>query len=125
MKVAFASEDGVHIDAHFGRSKRMFFYEVDPEGYRFASELAFLEGQGGPESEDKLNGKIEALDGCAIVYMAQIGPSAAARLVGKRIHPVKAKETDEILDVLKRLVAMLGTNPPPWIRKILVREAAP
>jgi nitrogen fixation protein NifX len=125
MKVAFASEDGVHIDAHFGRSKRMFFYDVDPEGYRFASELAFLGGQEGVESESRLNARIEALKGCAIVYMAQVGPSAAAKLVGKRIHPIKAKETDEILDALKRLVAMLGTNPPPWIRKILVREAAP
>lgn len=124
MKVAFASEDGVHIDAHFGRSKRMFFYEVDPEGYRFASELAFLGDQKGAESESKLNARIEALKGCAIVYMAQVGPSAAAKLVGKRIHPIKAKETDEILDALKRLVAMLGTNPPPWIRKILAREAA-
>jgi len=26
----------------------MFFYEVDPEGYRFVSELAFLEDKAGP-----------------------------------------------------------------------------
>lgn len=124
MKVAFASEDGVHIDAHFGRSKKMFFYDVDPEGYRFDSELAFLGGSDGVESESRLNSRIEALMGCSIVYMAQIGPSAAAKLVGKQIHPIKAKESDEIVAALDRLVAMLGTNPPPWIRKILVKDAA-
>lgn len=125
MRVAFASEDGVHIDAHFGRSKRMFFYEVGPGGYRFESELQFLEMDEGIEAESRLDAKVEALKGCAIVYMAQIGPSAAARLVSRRIHPIKAKETDLIEEAAQRLTAMLGTNPPPWIRKILVRDAAP
>lgn len=123
MRVAFASEDGVHINAHFGRAKRMFFYEVTPGGFRFESELQFLDKET-IESESRLDAKVEALKGCSIVYMAQVGPSAAARLVSRRIHPIKAKETDSIEEALKRLTSMLDTNPPPWIRKILIREAA-
>jgi nitrogen fixation protein NifX len=122
MRVAFASEDGVHINAHFGKAKRMFFYEVTPDGFNFESELQFLDRDEGIESESRLDAKVEALKGCAIVYMAQIGPSAAARLVSRRIHPIKAKETDLIKEAAQRLAGMLGTNPPPWIRKIRFKD---
>ncbi len=40
-------------------------------------------------NEDKLAPKIEAIKDCAILYVAAIGGSGAARVVANNIHPMK------------------------------------
>jgi len=122
MKVAFTTEDSVHINAHFGWAKHIVIYKVLPSGYEFSSCLSFEGDLKEDGNEGKIVPKIEALSDCAIVYLNAIGPSAAAYLVKKRIHPVKVKEDEKIQDILDKFVHMLNSNPPPWIRKILHQE---
>ncbi|HAZ44904.1 MAG TPA: nitrogen fixation protein NifX [Cyanobacteria bacterium UBA11371] len=120
MKIAFATQDLVHINAHFGSAKQMAVYEVSPEGYQFLETIGFDGKLDEDGNEDKLVPKIEALSDCTIVYVAAIGGSAAARLIRKRVTPVKSKtEDDEITEVLENLVTTLKGNPPPWLRKAL------
>jgi nitrogen fixation protein NifX len=123
MKIAFTTSDNVHINAHFGWAKKIDVYEVTPENYQFVETLKFEGDLKEDGNEDKLLPKIEALSDCTIIYVSAIGGSAAARLVKKRITPVKAQsEEQEITDVLTKLVATLNGNPPPWLRKILQQE---
>jgi nitrogen fixation protein NifX len=123
MKIAFTTSDNVHINAHFGWAKKIDVYEVTPESYQFVETLKFEGDLKEDGNEDKLLPKIEALSDCTIVYVSAIGGSAAARLVKKRITPVKAQsEEQEITDVLTKLVATLNGNPPPWLRKVLQQE---
>ncbi|CAN1211270.1 Nitrogen fixation protein NifX [Tumidithrix helvetica PCC 7403] len=120
MKVAFTTSDRVHINAHFGWAKEIDVYDVSPEGYQFLNTISFNGDLKEDGNEDKLVPKIEALSDCTIVYVSAIGGSAAARLIRKRITPVKAKsEDDEIAEVLGKLVQTLRGNPPPWLRKAL------
>jgi nitrogen fixation protein NifX len=72
-------------------------------------------------NEDKLGPKLEAIKDCAILYVAAIGGSGAARVVAKKIHPVKVAETAKIEDLLEQLQKVLSGNPPPWLRKALNR----
>jgi nitrogen fixation protein NifX len=119
MKVAFCTQDMQHVDAHFGWAKNIAIYEVDRAGYRMAETCQFggtLEEDG---DEDKLMPKIEAITDCAIVYLSAIGASAAARVVARKIHPVKVVETTEITALLDRLIETINGNPPPWLRKAL------
>ena len=54
MKVAFATEDGQHVNAHFGWAKKVAIYEIDAENCRFDHCVEFngsLEEDG---NEDKL-----------------------------------------------------------------------
>jgi nitrogen fixation protein NifX len=74
-------------------------------------------------NEDKLVPKIAAIEDCAIVYLAAIGASAAARIVAKKIHPVKVEQPEVITDVLDKLVVLLNGSPPPWLRKALHKGA--
>ncbi len=124
MKVAFTTSDRVHINAHFGWAKEIDVYDVSPEGYQFLNTISFTGELKEDGNEDKLVPKIEALSDCTIVYVSAIGGSAAARLIRKRITPVKAKsEDDEIADILGKLVQTLKGNPPPWLRKVLQQQS--
>jgi nitrogen fixation protein NifX len=119
MKIAFATEDGKHINAHFGWAKKIAIYEVSPEHCCFDHNVEFdsdLEENG---NEDKLGPKLEAIKDCAILYVAAIGGSGAARVVAKNVHPVKVAETQAIEDTLQQLQKVLSGNPPPWLRKAL------
>ena len=54
-------------------------------------------------NEDKLAPKIEAIKDCAILYVAAIGGSGAARVVANNIHPMKVNQPEEIADLLGKL----------------------
>ena len=119
MKVAFATEDGKHVDAHFGWAKSIAIYDVLPEDSRFIESIEFGGRLYEDGNEDKLAPKLAAIEDCAILYVAAIGGSAAARVVSKGIHPIKVAETQEIESILLQLQKVLGGTPPPWLRKAL------
>ncbi len=119
MKVAFATEDRQHVDAHFGWAKTIAVYDVTPEEFHFVTAFEFAGNLEEDGNEDKLGPKLEAIKDCAILYVAAIGGSGAARVVAKNIHPVKVAETQAIEDIMLRLQTVLAGNPPPWLRKAL------
>jgi nitrogen fixation protein NifX len=119
MKIAFSTQDKQNVDAHFGWAKNLAIYDITPNGYTFIENLEFggkLEEDG---DEDKLAPKLEALKDCAILYVAAIGGSAAARVVAAKIHPIKVPQPEPILDILDKLQDVLKGTPPPWLRKVL------
>jgi nitrogen fixation protein NifX len=119
MKVAFSTQDKQRVDAHFGWAKNLSVYNVTADGYTFVENLEFggkLEEDG---DEDKLAPKLEAIKDCAILYVAAIGGSAAARVVASKIHPIKVPQPEPILDILEKLQEVLKGTPPPWLRKAL------
>ena len=124
MKIAFTTNDKVHINAHFGSARKIDVYEIDKEGYTFLETIHFDGNLNEDGNEDKLQPKIEALHDCTIVYVSTIGGSAAARLIKQKITPIKARsEEQEVADVLNELVKTLNGNPPPWLRKALQQRS--
>jgi nitrogen fixation protein NifX len=121
MKIAFATQDQQRVDAHFGWAKHLAVYDVSPEGYRFVHDFGFGDELAEDGNEDKLAPKLEAIKDCAIVYVAAIGGSAAARVVASKIHPIKVTAPEPILDILDKLQVVLKGTPPPWLRKALLK----
>ncbi|MBI5259697.1 MAG: nitrogen fixation protein NifX [Burkholderiales bacterium] len=121
MKVAFATQDQQRVDAHFGWAKHLAVYDVTPEGYHFVQDFGFGEDLAEDGNEDKLAPKLDAIRDCAIVYVAAIGGSAAARVVATKIHPIKVPAPEPILDILDKLQEVLKGTPPPWLRKALLK----
>ena len=119
MKIAFATQDLKRVDAHFGWAKNIAIYEIGPQGHKFLEAVQFDGDLKEDGNEDKLAPKIEAIKDCAILYVAAIGGSGAARVVARNIHPVKVAETQAIEDIMLRLQTVLAGNPPPWLRKVL------
>jgi nitrogen fixation protein NifX len=125
MKIAFTTSDHTHINAHFGWAREIDVYEINAEGYQFLETLNFEGELKEDGNEDKITPKLDALVDCAIVYVAAIGGTAAAKLIKKGVTPVKARtEEEKIEEVLTKLVQTLKGNPPPWLRKALQPKTA-
>lgn len=121
MKVAFATQDLKRVDAHFGWAKNIAIYEIGPEGHEFVEAIEFDGDLKEDGNEDKLAPKIDAIKDCAILYVAAIGGSGAARVVANNIHPMKVNQPEAISDLLDKLQEVLRGVPPPWLRKALTK----
>lgn len=121
MKVAFASTDNVHINEHFGQAEVFYLWEIGPEVAVFCGVVQVKAESEAGHSDDKIEARSSALSDCALVYVAEIGGPAAARLVAKKIHPVKSREQEPITAVIEKLQEVLGNNPPPWLKKAMLK----
>jgi len=124
MKVAFATQDLKRVDAHFGWAKNIAIYEVSPTSHVLVEAVQFDGDLQEDGNEDKLAPKLEAIKDCAILYVAAIGGSGAARVVASNIHPVKVNQPEEIAEILVRLSGVLAGTPPPWLRKAMLKGQA-
>lgn len=123
MKIAFATQDKERVDAHFGWAKSIVVYDVSPEGHRFIESFDFGDKLEEDGDEDKLAPKLDAIKDCAILYVAAIGGSGAARVVAMKIHPIKVPQPESIAEILDKLQAVLKGTPPPWLRKALAKDS--
>lgn len=121
MKIAFATQDMQQVDAHFGWARHIAVYDIDAAGYRFVQTFDFGTELSEDGDEDKLAPKLDAIKDCAILYVAAIGGSGAARVVAMKIHPIKVSQPEPILDILDKLQDVLKGTPPPWLRKALLK----
>lgn len=120
MKVAFATKDGIGINDHFGWATQFAIHEIDQKGHHLV-EIAQVPATSDRE-EDKIAARIETIAQASILYCEAIGPTAAAKVIKHRIHPIKLTEPQSIESACEQLSQMIATNPPPWIRRILARE---
>ncbi len=145
MKIAIATTDGKHINEHFGRARLFAIYRHQDgkmvfEQFRettIANNGANQKGDNGADGSgdeidldqsaevQRIDALIRTISDCSILYCAEVGPFAAARLVAHKIHPIKVsasvtggKESYSIKKEIKRFEEMMKT-PPLWIRKIL------
>lgn len=122
MKVAFCSNDGAHVDEHFGKTEKFVVYDIYPDRNE-RLEDRIVEGTYNDTAEEhaKIFSRIETIKDCAILYTMAIGPAAAAHVVKVKIHPIKVKEQEVIADVVGELQKVLN-NPPIWLKKRLIEE---
>ncbi len=118
MRIAFTSSDGRTVDQHFGMTRDFRIWEIGPDN---ASEVATMTvlPTGGGDEEDRIAARANAIADCAIVYTVAIGGPAAAKLVARRIHPMRTATEVPIADVIEKLQAVLRGTPPPWLRKAM------
>jgi nitrogen fixation protein NifX len=86
-------------------------------------------GPGGPsyprppqqdtDEDDRIKARADAIEGCTLVYTVQIGGPAAAKLVARRIHPMKTGAEVPIEAAVAKLQEVLRGKPPPWLRKAM------
>jgi nitrogen fixation protein NifX len=117
MKVAFTSSDGRIVDQHFGMTRDFHVWEVGPEAAAFVSTVSARATS--DDEEDRIAARAAAIAGCAIVYTVQIGGPAAAKLVARRVHPMKTGTEVPIAELVAKLQQVLRGTPPPWLRKAM------
>jgi nitrogen fixation protein NifX len=123
MRIAFTSSDGVMVDQHFGQTRDFRIWEVGVDAAQEVSRVTALPAS--EDEEDRIAARASAVAGCAIVYTVAIGGPPAAKLVARRIHPLKTGTEVPIAEVIAKLQEVLRGTPPPWLRKAMAGAAAP
>ncbi|HEX9401488.1 MAG TPA: nitrogen fixation protein NifX [Anaeromyxobacter sp.] len=122
MKVAFTSSDGKTIDQHFGMAAEYCIWEIGLDTAEPVTRVSPLITEG--DEEDRTSARANAVAGCAIVYTVQIGGPAAAKLVARKIHPMKTGAELPIAEAVAKLQQVLKGTPPPWLRKAMGGDGA-
>ena len=117
MRVAFTSSDGVWVDEHFGRTGSFHVWEIEPERAAFVEKVDAVTTAA--DEDDRTTARATAIAGCAIVYTVAIGGPAAAKLVARRVQPMKTNAPAAIADLVARLQGVLRGSPPPWLRRAM------
>jgi nitrogen fixation protein NifX len=121
LKVAFASDDRVKVNQHFGAATGFAIYTLDAERAKLVGVAEFpAESMDG--NEDKLAAKIAALDGCAAVYCQAVGGSAVRQLLARGIQPIRLDDPESIEMLLEQLRVAVKVGGVPWIDKALKKE---
>ena len=123
LRVAFATSDGDHVDQHFGWTTRFDVFDIDIDVVHRVETRTLAPA--GADEDSKIQTRLDAVADCAIVHVARIGGTAAARVIAAKIHPVKVPETTEVSELVARLQAVVSGNPPPWLRKVLRQHTVP
>lgn len=119
------------MDEHFGRAGKFAVYEMNESGYAFIEMRRFADGRDkdvehtkgmGNVHDEKVQGKVDKLSDCKIVYLTEIGGPSAARLVKKGMMPIKVKEIVSIEASLNKLLETIKSAPPPWLKKAITSE---
>jgi nitrogen fixation protein NifX len=122
MKIAFTTKTGEVIDQHFGMSDSFHVWEIGPKEAHYLETVTV--GSHGDDEEDRIGARADVLRECAIVYTMQIGGPAAAKLVARKIHPMKTGTEVPVQEIVAKLQEVLKGNPPPWLRKAMNKDQA-
>ena len=128
MRIAIATQDMKLADAHFASARTLALYDISGEGHRLVEAVQFdqcsSEDGNHDDGFDRVGLRLDAIKGCALLFVTGIGGPAAARVVNQRVHPVKLPVAEPIPVLLDRLQRSLQGNPPPWMRKLIAAESA-
>jgi nitrogen fixation protein NifX len=122
VRIACASNDGIHVDGHFGSCSQFMIYQVSADEVRLI-DLRDTEIPEGLVVDDKNVFRAELIQDCQVIYMASVGGPAAAKIVKLGIHPIKLSTIDPIAEVIGQLQSVIGSAPPPWLAKVMGIEA--
>ena len=110
------------IDQHFGMSDSFCVWEIGPDEARYVETLTV--GNHGDDEEDRIGARADVLKECVIVYTMQIGGPAAAKLLSRKIQPMKTGTEVAVAEIVGKLQEVLKGNPPPWLKKAIRSESA-
>lgn len=123
LKVAFATDDRVSVNQHFGAAVGFAIYALDGEAAKLIQVVEFAE-EAMDGNENKLGAKIESLAGCAAVYCLAVGASAVRQLLAGGIQPIRMEAEAAIDPLLGQLRAAIRDGGVPWIDKHVRRDAS-
>ncbi|MEY4592113.1 MAG: hypothetical protein RIR18_1008 [Pseudomonadota bacterium] len=120
LKIAFASNDRERVNQHFGAAEGFAIFQVNAHGSALTGVAEFPE-ESMDGNENKLNAKIDFLDGCAAVFVMAIGASAIKLLLAKGIQPIRIADNDHIPSLLTELSEAIRVGGVQWVDRALAK----
>lgn len=122
LKVAFATDDRVRVNQHFGAAVGFTIFALDGARARLVEVAEFPEAAMNG-NEDKLAVRIAALAGCAAVYCLAVGGSAVRQLLASGVQPIRLDGETSIERLLGDLQRAVKDGGVPWVDKAMKRGA--
>lgn len=116
IRVAIASENGIHTDGQFSLSQKFYIFQVSANEYRLIAIRA-ADTKQPMKADQKQAYRAELLQDCHVLYCQNIGGSAAAKVVNQGVHPMQTGANALVADTILALQTVLNTSPPPWLAK--------
>ncbi|MFG1391614.1 nitrogen fixation protein [Xanthobacter agilis] len=146
LRIAVTTDSLIQLDANFAAAKQVVFYDVTPKGSEFVDVVHFQRRAKGKASgggkaanggrcimddmgdddgtgRDPLVERVEALDGCAVLFTLGLSDVAAVRVHDLKVFPVKSERVRDIDDVIAQVQRLMTGVPPLWIRRALNRRS--
>lgn len=118
IRIAIASDDGIHIDGHFSRCRDFYIYQVSAQEQRLIAIRSATTAEP-MKSEQKQHYRAEIIQDCQVFYSQSIGGPAAVKVIKQGVHPVKLNGAPRIAEIIGQLQHVLQTSPPPWLAKCM------
>lgn len=115
MKVAVATQDMARINAHLGWASHLMIYEVSEEGYAYVQTASFAGGQQNGDHA-KLTSRLEAVKGCNLLFVADVGPDGELGLARAKVIPIRQFAGQPVAVALEALRDGLRGKAPAWLR---------
>jgi len=115
FKIAIATNNGTHIDGHFGGCESFAIYQFDADRVELLETRA-ASSEGGIDKNDQ---RAAQLADCHLLYVASIGGPAAAKVIKTGVHPLRDANESPIAETLAKLQQVLKGTPPPWMAKLM------
>ncbi|GAB3470991.1 NifB/NifX family molybdenum-iron cluster-binding protein [Azotobacter salinestris] len=139
LKIAITSNDLLQVDANFATARQIVIYDVTYDEANFLDVVQFKgggkggDGKRGPgggggcsmgdptggASVDQIQLRVDAMQGCAVLFTLALSDFAAVKVKNAGVFPVKMQHPREIDEVVAHLQRMMQNNPPLWLRKAL------
>lgn len=140
LRVAITTNSLLHLDANFAAAKQMVLYDVARDSSEFVDVVPFLRGAkrgpgGGPDAEgrcimedmgdddgtgvDPLIERVDALQGCSVLFTLEMSDLAAVRVHKAKVFPVKSYQQRSIDEIIGQLQSMMNGSPPLWMRRVM------
>jgi nitrogen fixation protein NifX len=119
FRVAFTSTNLTDVDQHFGAAESVAIYAVTPERAQLIEVKEFDIPEHVTGNEDKIAPKLDALDGCIVVYTSAVGAAAMNQLRTMGIQPVKVASGAVINDLIASLQDELRLGPSAWLARTI------
>ena len=124
IRVAIATDDGLHIDGQFSVCKQFYIYQVSALEQRLIAIRA-AETAEPLKAEQKQHYRAEIIQDCQVLYSQSISGPAAAKVVRQGVHPIKLNGRAFIADIIEQLRHVLISSPPPWLAKSMGMVRSP
>jgi hypothetical protein len=141
LRIAVATNSLIQVDANFAVAKQMVFYDVARDASEFVDVVHFgrgaKKGLGGGQGtasggcvmdemdnddgtgRDPLVERVEAAEGCSVLFALGLSDLAAVRLHNQRVFPVKSERVRDIDEIIVNLQRMMNGVPPLWLRRVM------
>ena len=143
VKIAITTNSLTEVDAGLANAGQVVVYDVSAGTSEFLDCIQFRggarkglasgeskKGPGGGKGcamDDLTNGvttdrmaeRVEALDGCSVLFTLGLSDLHAVHVKRRGIFPVKMEKSRSVDDVVESLQTMLKNNPPLWLRRAL------